>query len=77
MAITDLKNKELYLDFAENYLELQRFRAQEGILNDNDGSYLNTSKMSKIDKEELKKALQTIDEIVRLIKEKYQLTRFL
>lgn len=76
MAITDLKNKELYLDFAENYLELQRFRAQEGILNDNDGSYLNTSKMSKIDKEELKKALQTIDEIVRLIKEKYQLTRF-
>lgn len=76
MAMVDLKNKDKYLDFAESYLELQHFRTQEGILNDNDGSYLNTSKMAKVDKEELKKALQTIDEIVQLIKDKYQLTRF-
>lgn len=76
MAIVDVKNKEKYLDFAENYMELVRLRTNEGILNDNDGSYINPSKLSKIDKEELKKALHVIDEIIDLIKEKYQLTRF-
>lgn len=76
MAMIDVKNKEKYLDFAENYMELVRLRTNEGVLNDNDGSYINPSKLSKIDKEELKKSLQVIDEIIDLIKEKYQLTRF-
>jgi len=76
MAMIDVKNKEKYLDFAEKYMELVRLRTNEGVLNDNDGSYINPSKLSKIDKEELKKSLQVIDEIIDLIKEKYQLTRF-
>lgn len=76
MAMNDIKNKEKYLDFAENYLELVKLRANEGIINDNDGSFINPAKLSKIDKEELKKALQTLDDIIDLIKEKYQLTRF-
>lgn len=76
MAIVDGKNKEKYLDFAENYLELVKLRTNEGIINDNDGSFINPSKLSKIEKEELKKALQTIEEIIDLIKEKYQLTQF-
>ena len=69
-------DKEKYLDFAENYLELVKLRTNEGIINDNDGSFINPSKLSKIEKEELKKALQTIDDIIDLIKEEYQLTRF-
>jgi CBS domain-containing protein len=76
MAITDPKNAEKYLDFAENYIKLQEFRAKEGILNDNDGAFIDTTKLSKIDKEELKKSLTEIDDIIDLIKDKYKLTRF-
>lgn len=76
MAMTDLKNKELYLDFAESYLKLQHFRTQEGVLNDNDGAFIETKKLTKVDKEDLKEALETIDDITQLIKDKYQLTRF-
>jgi CBS domain-containing protein len=76
MAITDPKNAEKYLDFAENYIKLQEFRTKEGILNDNDGAFIDTSKLSKIDKEELKKAVAEIDDVIDLIKDKYKLTRF-
>ncbi|MBC5834064.1 CBS domain-containing protein [Flavobacterium sp. F372] len=76
MAITDPKNAEKYLDFAENYIKLQEFRTKEGILNDNDGAFIDTSKLSKIDKEELKKAVAEIDNVIDLIKDKYKLTRF-
>ena len=76
MAISDAKNAEKYLDFAENYIKLQEFRTKEGILNDNDGAFIDTNKLSKIDKEELKKAVADIDNIIDLIKDKYKLTRF-
>lgn len=76
MAISDSKNAEKYFDFAENYIKLQEFRAKEGILNDNDGAFIDTTKLSKIDKEELKKSLHDIDDIIDLIKDKYKLTRF-
>lgn len=76
MAIADAKHAEKYLDFAEHFIKLQEFRTREGILNDNDGVYLDTSKLSKIEKEELKKSLGLIEEIIELIKDKYKLTRF-
>ena len=76
MAISDAKNAEKYLDFAEKYIKLQEFRTKEGILNDNDGAFIDTNKLSKIDKEELKKAVADIDNIIDLIKDKYKLTRF-
>jgi CBS domain-containing protein len=55
---------------------LQELRTKEGILNDNDGAFIDTNKLSKIDKEELKKAVADIDNIIDLIKDKYKLTRF-
>ena len=76
MSIIDTKNAEKYLDFAENYIKLQEFRTKEGVLNDNDGAFIDTNKLSKIDKEELKKAVADIDNIIDLIKDKYKLTRF-
>jgi CBS domain-containing protein len=76
MANVDPKNAEKYLDFAENYIKLQEFRTKEGILNDNDGAFIDTSKLAKIEKEELKKTLHDIDHITELIKDKYKLTRF-
>lgn len=76
MANLDVKNADKYLEFAENYIKLQEFRANEGILNDNDGSFIDTTKLTKVDKEELKKSLNVIDDIIDLIKDKYHLTRF-
>ena len=34
------------------------------------------NQLTKVDKEDLKEALETIDDITQLIKDKYQLTRF-
>lgn len=76
MAIIDPKNKDKYLNFAENYLIVCQFRAQEGILNDNDGAFINYNTMSKVNKDELKRALHTIDDMAELIKDKFQLTHF-
>ena len=76
MAINDSKNAEKYLDFAENYLQLQHFRIEESIVNDTDGSFIKMATLSKVDKEKLKKCLMQIDEVIELIKDKYQLTQF-
>jgi CBS domain-containing protein len=76
LAISDPKNAEKYLDFAENYLQLQHFRIEESIVNDTDGSFIKMTTLSKVDKEKLKKFLMQDDEVIELIKDKYQLTQF-
>jgi CBS domain-containing protein len=76
LAINDSKNAEKYLDFAENYLQLQHFRIEESIVNDTDGSFIKVANLNKVDKEKLKKCLTQTDEIIELIKDKYQLTQF-
>lgn len=76
LAITDAKNAEKYLDFAENYLQLQHFRVEESIVNDTDGAYIKINSLNKVDKEKLKKCLSQTDDIIELIKDKYQLTQF-
>jgi CBS domain-containing protein len=76
LAISDPKNAEKYLDFAENYLQLQHFRIEESIVNDTDGSFIKMTTLSKVDKEKLKKCLMQVDEVIELIKDKYQLTQF-
>jgi CBS domain-containing protein len=76
LAISDPKNAEKYLDFAENYLQLQHFRIEESIVNDTDGSFIKVANLNKVDKEKFKKCLTQTDEIIELIKDKYQLTQF-
>lgn len=76
LAITDQKNAEKYLDFAENFLQLSHFRIEESIVNDTDGAFIKIKTLSKIDKDKLKKCLSQTDELIELIKDKYQLTQF-
>ncbi len=76
LATADAKNAEKYLDFAENYLQLQHFRVEESILNDTDGAFIKVNAMNKVDKEKLKKCLSQTDDVIDLIKDKYQLTQF-
>lgn len=76
LAITDPKHAEIYLDCAEAYLVLSKFRTLEGLKNDSNGQYINMEEISKIDREKLKNALAPMRELEELIKSRFQLTQF-
>lgn len=76
LAINDPKYAEIYLDCAEAFLVLSKFRTLEGLKNDSSGQYINLDEMSKIDKEKLKNALAPMRELEELIKNRFQLTQF-
>ena len=75
-AITDSKHSEIYLNCAEAFLTLSKFRTLEGLKNDNSGQFINLEELSKIDREKLKNALAPMRELEELIKSKFQLTHF-
>ena len=76
LAITDAKHAEVYLNCADAFLILSKFRTLEGFKNDSSGQYINLSELSKIDKDKLKNALAPMKELEELIKNKFQLTQF-
>jgi CBS domain-containing protein len=76
LAIVDPKHAEIYLNCAEAFLELSKFRTQEGLKNDSDGHYLDLDEINKVEKEKLKSALAPMRELEELIKDTYQLTQF-
>ncbi|MBC7494070.1 MAG: nucleotidyltransferase, partial [Flavobacterium sp.] len=76
LAITDTKHAETYLNCAEAFLVLSKFRTLEGLKNDSSGEFINLDELSKIDKEKLKNALVPMRELEELIKSRFQLTQF-
>jgi CBS domain-containing protein len=76
LAIVDSKNAEIYLNCAEAFLILSKFRTLEGLKNDSSGQYVNLQELSKVDKENLKNALAPMRELEELIKTKFKLTQF-
>jgi CBS domain-containing protein len=76
LSITDPKHAEIYLNCAEAFLTLSKFRISEGLKNDNSGQFINLEELSKIDREKLKNALAPMRELEELIKGKFQLTQF-
>ena len=76
LAIVDPRNAEVYLNCAEAFLILSKFRTLEGLKNDNSGQFINLQELSKVDKENLKNALAPMRELEELIKTKFQLTQF-
>ena len=75
-SIVDPKHAEIYLNCAEAFLTLSKFRTLEGLKNDNSGQFINLDELSKIDREKLKNALAPMRELEELIKSKFQLTQF-
>ena len=75
-AITDPKHAEIYLNCAEAFLTLSKFRTLEGLKNDNSGEFINLDELTKIDRDKLKNALLPMRELEELIKSKFQLTQF-
>lgn len=76
LAIVDPKHADVYLNCAEAYLTLSKFRTLEGIKNDSTGQYINVDELSKSDKEKLKNALAPMEDLEELIKDRFQLTQF-
>lgn len=76
LALKDQKNSEIYLNCAEAFLTLSKFRTLEGLKNDSSGQFINLKELSKADKENLKMALAPMNELEDLIKSKFQLTQF-
>ena len=76
LSIIDAKHAEIYLNCAEAFLTLSKFRTIESLKNDNSGQFINLEELSKIDREKLKNALIPMRELEELIKSKFQLTQF-
>ena len=76
LAMVDPKHAEIYLNCSEAFLILSKFRALEGLKNDNSGQFINVEELSKADKEILKNALNPMKELEELIKDTFQLTQF-
>ena len=76
LAITDAVHSEIYLNCADAFVTLSKFRTLEGLKNDSDGQFIALDELSKLDKEKLKNALQPMKELEELIKDRFQLTQF-
>ncbi|MEO5777888.1 MAG: DUF294 nucleotidyltransferase-like domain-containing protein [Flavobacterium sp.] len=76
LAIVDPKFSEIYLNCADAFLILSKFRTLEGLRDDSIGDYINVDELSKVDKEKMKNALVPMKELEELIKDKFQLTQF-
>jgi CBS domain-containing protein len=72
----DPKYSEIYLNCADAFLVLSKFRAQEGLKNDSSGQFINLEELNKVDREKLKNALAPMRELEELIKDRFQLTQF-
>jgi len=76
LAIVDPRNAEIYINCAEAFLILSKFKTLEGLKNEDSGQYINLNELNKLDKERLKNALTPMKELEELIKDKFQLTQF-
>jgi len=76
LALVDPKFSEIYLNCADAFLILSKFRTLEGLKNDNSGDFINIDELTKVEKERLKNALLPMKELEDLIKDKFQLTQF-
>jgi len=76
LALKDTDNAEIYLHAAETFLLLSRYRALEGLKNDNTGEYIDVERFSKTEKEKLKESLQVLKDLEEIVKDTFQLTQF-
>ncbi len=76
MAESEPQNADLFESCAEAFSILSFFRTEEGLLNNNNGRYLNLNELSKSDKVKLKNAFQPIRDVQDAIKNRFQLTYF-
>ena len=76
LALMDTKHSEIYIDCAEAFLVLSKFKTIQGLKNDSNGEFVDLDELSKLDKEKIKDALNPMKELEDLIKTRFQLTQF-
>ncbi|MEC4048359.1 DUF294 nucleotidyltransferase-like domain-containing protein [Flavobacterium sp. SUN046] len=76
LAMVDPKFSEIYLNCADTFLLLSKFRALEGLKNDSSGQFINLEELNKVDKEKIKASFAIIKDLEELIKDRFQLTHF-
>ncbi len=76
LAMVDPKFSEIYLNCADAFLILSKFRTLEGLKNDTSGDYILVDELTKADREKLKNALVPMKELEDLIKDRFRLTQF-
>lgn len=76
LAIIDPNNQEIYLNCADAFITLSKFRTNDGLRNDDSGQYIAISELSKLDKDKIKAALMPMKDLEELIKGKFKLTQF-
>lgn len=76
LAMEDPKHADIFLNCAEAFLVLSKFRTLEGLRNDNSGEFITINELSKADREILKNALAPMKDLEELIKDTFQLTQF-
>lgn len=76
LAMSDTKNSETYLSCADAYVLLSKYRTLEGLRNDTDGRYVNLEEFTRTDRDKIKAALEPMQELEEIIKDKFRLTQF-
>lgn len=76
LAIKNADNAETYKNASETFLLLSRYRALEGLKNDNTGEYIDVEILSKAEKEKLKDSLHVLKDLEEIVKDTFQLTQF-
>lgn len=76
LAELEPQNASIYEACKDAFLELLKFRTEEGIQNNSNGRFLNLKELSKLDRVKLKNTFQPITDIQEVIKNRFQLTYF-
>lgn len=76
LAMAEPRHADIYLNCAESFLALSRFRTQEGLRYDSNGQYINIEELTRNDRERLKNALAPMRDLEDVIKDKFRLTQF-
>ncbi len=76
LAITETKYADIYLNSADAFLELLKFKTTEGLKNGTSGQFISIDEMSKSDREKLKNCFLPLKDLEEIIKNKFQLTYF-
>lgn len=73
MAEVEPQNKDLYMQAADAYETLMRYRALQGLQNLNSGRFFKPSELNKMQRLNLRNSFQPIDELQSLLNLRFQL----
>ncbi len=76
LAEKEPKKSELYLQAAESYEYLMRFRAQHGFKHNSSGRYIRIDELNKLDRQILRNTFEPIDRLQKMLEVRYQLSYF-